>query len=214
MIIPRGKVVVIKANAVNILPGIDLVLTEDVVIKLSSQFEQLISGSGNKIFDVLTKVAFDIAGKSVGSTFKEFGLSVWKGTEPLSFSFTVILSMKSDAQKDVWNPARQLLKLPLPTDLWAEGKGVGLLAPGPSVLDALNINLGLRDKSLTNKYSIHIGNFKFNPMLIKSVEPIFSNETDTYGYPIWCTLKIDAIGINTATTQDIDNMINLDVLLK
>jgi hypothetical protein len=201
--IPAGKKVRVKVDGQPIFnDNIELVLDEPIQLTLTSDFEDLVGSSVPQAFKALANVTQDLFNFSATGEFKQFGLQVWSKTAPLSFSFTTTLNMKTDAYTDVYQPSITLMKLPLPTDLGISGQGVGLVAPGPSILQAVFKNSTSRHKSI----SVFIGNMIFHPVVIKKVEPLISSDTDSNGYPIFMTLRIDVMGTFTATTNMLDDL--------
>jgi hypothetical protein len=106
-------------------------------------------------------------------------------------------------------PAKALMRIPLPT----EGGGLGLTPPGPSVLEVFSEN-GVssgRETVAGKQLSMFIGNtIWMKKMIVTSVEPTFSAETDEDDYPIWCKLKIDISSIYTATSNMVDTYFGFD----
>jgi len=187
-----------------------LYLDNDFTISLSSSFQELIPSEGLGIFNQITSaISLATKGKfSISTSYKEFGLHVWQKTDPLSFNFTVSLHRITNSYFDVFLPAKKLMKIPLPIDMGnnKEGiRGLGLLPPGPNTVEILSEGKYLSSGYL---YKIKIGQLRFYPVMIKKVEPTFSLDIDDTGYPVKCTLSIDAQGVYTATTTDIDRMDN------
>lgn len=186
-----------------------LYLDNDFTISLSSTFQELVPNEGNVLFNQITSLVSKVTnGFSIGTSYKQFGLQVWQKTDPLSFNFTVSLHRLTNSYFDVFMPARDLMKIPLPIDSSnnKEGKrGFGLQPPGPNLVEALSEGEYFASGTL---YKIKIGQLSFYPVIIKKVEPTFSLDIDDTGYPVKCTLSIDAQGIYVATTTDIDQMDN------
>ena len=186
-----------------------LYLDNDFTISLSSTFQELVPNEGNVIFNQITSLIGNITGGySLGTSYKQFGLQVWQKTDPLSFNFTVSLHRITNSYLDVFVPARELMKIPLPIDMSnnKEGKrGIGLYPPGPNAVEVLSDGKYFGSGTL---YKIKIGQLSFYPVIVKKVEPTFSLDIDDTGYPVKCTLSIDAQGIYVATTTDIDQMDN------
>jgi len=206
MIVPQGKKVVILKNSMSLqgLEEINLTLDEDIQLSLSSTFDKIIGSKGSELLGLVAGVTRDFGNVSVSGQFKQFSLQVWKGTEPIKFSFTCTLNMVTNALNDVIDPAKALMKLPLPTDVSesTEVTGFGLIPPGPSILSAF----GKTQAKAGNLYSIKVGKMYLHPVIITKVEPIFARDVDSSGYPIWCTLKMDCTTIYTATTGAIDKL--------
>lgn len=200
MIIPKGKKITILENGAEILPqGIELTLDTPLTVKLQSNFDYLIGNSSvSKLLVTAGSALRDVAGIGGTGAFKEMGYRQWTGTEPLRFSFSTTLNMKHSARTDVFEPATALMKLCLPEEA-RQGEGIGLIAPGPSILTAMGVRT---DKA--RDYSFRCGVFYAPQVLIEAVEPTFSSEIDEDGYPTWCTLQIDVTSLFTATTDSID----------
>ena len=98
-------------------------------------------------------------------------------------------------------PTKKIIGLPLPTDLGLSRKGVGLLPPGPTIFQAFGVTV-----KNEKRISVRIGKIYLDPVVIKSVIPTFSKETDENGYPIFCRFSIEMQTIFTATTNMIEAM--------
>lgn len=187
-----------------------LYLDNDFTLSLNSSFQELIPTEGSGIFNQITSaISLATKGKfSIGTSYKEFGLNVWQKTDPISFNFTVSLHRITNSYYDVFLPAKKLMKIPLPIDMRKnkEGlRGLGLMPPGPNLVEILSEGSYLSSGYL---YKIKIGQLSFYPVIIKKVEPTFSLDIDDTGYPVKCILSIDAQGVYTATTTDIDQLDN------
>lgn len=193
-------------------PQSDLLLAEEIQLSLSSQFGSIVPNEANVLASVFSS-AFKIP--AIG-TSKAFGFQAWKGTDPLKTSFSVALHRVSNAEFDVWKPAKLLMNLPLPVESEASAGDFavrGLLkAPGPSVLDVINetVDTPISSKNAIGKKSklgLRIGSYiDLDFVLVSRVEPVFSTEVDDTGYPIYCKLTIDISSVYTATTDLIDRM--------
>ena len=93
--IPKGKEIRLYVGGVSVLDhpeiasGVKLKQEEDVIVNVSSSFQTLFSGGGNKIIDVIGGVARDLGlGKGFSSQRKEFGFQIWEKSEPAVMNFT------------------------------------------------------------------------------------------------------------------------------
>ena len=198
---PSGsRVILLKGYEPIVDTSTELLLEEDIVLNLSSQFSPLVSGEANKNLTAISGV-LQTTGANVNLTgqFKEFGFQQWTSTAPLGFSFTVGLYMKSNAKVDVMDPAYALMKLPLPTDQGLRGVNLqkGLKAPGPSVGNILKNNT-------SDFITLRVGPIYISPVVIKKVEPSFGLYTDEIGNYTSCVLRIDVESVFTATTNMIE----------
>lgn len=206
MLIPRGKEVKIKKNGEDLLPNVKLTLASDMTLTLQSTFDTLLgdaAGNASTLLTVVGGVVKSTTGFGFSGQFKEMGYRIWKSTEPIKFSCEVMLNMVTSGEKDVFRPAQLLMKMPLPENAGAVGsgsKGVGLIAPGPTITDAMGLNT-----KKGAQFSFRCGIYYLPSIVIEEVEPTFSSETDSDGYPIWCQLKIDVTSIFTATQDQIDD---------
>jgi len=198
--IPQGKRIRILKNGQEVLPsGINLTLDSEIQLSLSSQFSPLFGESPNTALTVIGSVTKEIAGWGGSGSFKEMGYQVWQGTKPISFNFTTTLHMTYSGKKEVLDPAKILMKIPLPaTQNLTEG--FGLLAPGPSILALFD-----KTKAKTDLYSIRIGMVYIDKVLIERVEPTFSSECDSEGYPTYISLTVECSSLYVATQTMIDN---------
>lgn len=202
--IPAGKKVIFRENTNLVTPGIDLLLEEDITLSLQSNFSPLIEGKQNTWLNAFGQLGRDI-GLGFSGQFKQMGFQVWETTDPVQMSLTVGLYMKQNAFNDVIQPAKALMRLPLPS----EGAGGVLVPPGPSILEALSENSESRF-SEGRVISVRIGNIVYlQRVIITKVEPTMSNEVDEEGHPIWIKLAIDIQTLYTATTKIIDDSIGV-----
>lgn len=207
--IPKGKKVIIqdmkgvKGNSrtyLSALNGVDLVLEEDITLSLNSTFSSVTNSSSKKGLKFLTQLTRDLTGFNVGTDFKELGYRMWEKTDPLQVSITIGLYMKTNARTDVFEPMKALLNLPLPTEA-SGNQGFGLIAPGPSILQAL----GKTSKGSQPLLNIEIGNIKIFPAVVTKAEPTINKETDQNDYNISVKVRLDIQTVYTATTNMIDS---------
>lgn len=198
--IPQGKRIRILKNGQEVLPSnINLTLDSEIQLSLSSQFSPLFGESAITSLTMLGSVSKEVFGWGGSGSFKEMGYQVWQGTEPISFNFTTTLHMTYSGKKEVLDPAKELMKIPLPATQNLK-EGFGMIAPGPSILAFFD-----KTKSKTDLYSIRIGMVYIDKVLIKKVEPTFSSECDSEGYPTFITLSVDCDSLYVATQQMIEN---------
>jgi hypothetical protein len=207
----------LNKNPIDQIQEVPLILSNDIAITLSSNFTPFLAGM--ELTKGVTGILSSISGlrNFIGSgSFKQMGLQTWQSTEPIGLNIDIKLAMKTNAKKDVFDPACLLMKLPLPS-LASSGTG-GLIPPGPTVYSAIadtvsdvtrgSTNIGTVNGTFERGtiYGLYIGKTICLPQIVvKRVSPVFSTKTDTNGYPITCTLTIDIDSIYTATTVDIDN---------
>ena len=202
--IPSGKILRLNLGGTSVTGNIPIVLEEDITLSLSSNFSPLMGGgNANKLAGILGSVSRDVLGFGFSGQFKEMGFQMWTGTDPLGFSAQVGFYMGStnvnDAKVEVYEPAISLMKLPLPDDSGSDGAGIGLVAPGPSLLSILNKTAVSKSTKLI---SMQIGKIiRVNSVIVKKAEPTFSTETDSNGYPIWAKIRLDISSTVTATVQ-------------
>lgn len=200
LIVPAGKRVTIKSGE-NVVVS-DLLLEDAITINLSSNFSQLIDNEPNALLTMIGGLSREVAGFGFSGQFKQAGLQIWTGTQPMNLSITVGLYTETDALTDVVQPAKALMRLPLPI----EGRGsFGLTPPGPSILEALSENTP--SEPAEGKFlSMRIGKLiHMTRMLVKTAEPTLSQEVDENGYPIWIKMKLDIVSIFTATGRMVDD---------
>lgn len=205
MIIPRGKKVTFHLNG-SLLPGTesaDMLLEEDITLSLNSQFGDLVSGGAPNAIGALGGMVRDLTGFGFSGQFKQLGFQIWQKTDPLQVSITLGFNMKTNAYDDVVRPTKALVKLPLPDDGAAGDNGLGLIPPGPSILEAFGEN----NQTQSGK-NIHcrIGFVRLPGIIVTGAEPTFSKETDQNGYPIYAKVRLDIRTVFTATTNLIDQM--------
>jgi len=200
MTIPRGKRVIIARNGKDILPNKLLTIDTEVTLSLQSHFESLLNSTGvNKTATLLSGIVQSTSGLTISSAFKEIGYQIWTGTDPLTFAFTTTLNMRTSGLIDVVAPSITLMKLVLPKEA-TSGKGFGLEAPGPTILDAIS-----GKARFSNKYSFRCGIVYLPNIIITKAEPTYSDDLDSAGYPIWCTMQMEVSSVFVATDKLIDN---------
>lgn len=209
--IPEGKRVRFRRDGREIpgTEGVMILLEEDVTITMGSDFSPVVSDSMSpKMLTMAAGVLRDfgmgnIAGWA-GGQFKQLGFQTWTGTKPMETSFTVNLHMKTDAKKDVLEPALALARLCLPT----EGSGGALIAPGPSILSALEGSES-SDDSLEVGRVLHcyLGNYVLRNVIVKRAQPTFSKYIDDNGFPISAKIDLSVLTIFSATTQMLDDIL-------
>lgn len=207
IVVPRGKRVYFNQGGAPIKNTEDaiFILEEPLTLSLNSTFTPLVGGGAPKAFTVLSGITRDVVNFSFSGQWKQLGYMVWERTDPLSTTFTLSLKMRTNALADVVMPAKALMKLPLPEETGGGGvKGLGLVPPGPSVLDALNG--GGEEGSATGGRLItcRIGFVRLPGVVVKRVEPTVSEECDSEGNPVWIKLVVDISTIFTATSKLID----------
>jgi hypothetical protein len=204
MTIPKGKRILIASQGSDILPNNILTLDTEVSLSLQSHFDALIGNQDmNKAMTALTGAIKNLSGYTISGSTKEMGYQIWTGTDPVSFSFTTTLNMKVSGKSDVLEPAVALMKLVLPTEP-TKGKGFGLAPPGPDIISAIKSDFN----SGYAKYSFRCGIIYLPNVVFTKVEPTFSDDLDSLGYPIWCTLQIDVSSLFTATNTFADGLLS------
>lgn len=209
--IPEGKRVRFRRDGKEIpgTEGATILLEEDVTITMGSDFSSVTSDSGSpKMLSLIAGVLRDaglgnIAGWA-GGQFKQLGFQTWTGTRPMETSFTVNLHMKTDAKKDVVEPALAIARLCLPT----EGSGGSLIAPGPSILTALE-GSARSEESLEMGKILHcyLGSYVLRNVIVKRAQPTFSKYIDDNGFPISAKVEVNVLTIFSATTQMLDSIL-------
>lgn len=205
MIIPKGKRVEFKQDGA-LLPGtegVDILLDEDITLSLTSQFGDLVSAGGSNALSALGSLSRDLTGFGFSGQFKQLGFQVWQKTEPLAITLTVAFNMKTNAYTDVVAPTKALIKLPLPDDANSGEDGLGLIPPGPSILEAFS---GENRESTGKQISCRIGFVRLPGIIVNGAQPTFSKETDQNGWPVYSKVELQLKTIYTATTSLIDQL--------
>ena len=215
--IPAGKELRLFKQGSPLVSTVKIYIAEELTISLSSTFGPLMGGgSTNKLFSILGTIMRDVTGFGFSGQFKQMGFQIWEGTDPLSMSCTVRFDMGSanlyNAYQEVYLPTMILAKLPLPDDGNLKN-GVGLIAPGPSILSAFG---STQSYAASNIISLEVGNILRIPqVIIRKAEPTFSDMTDENGYPIWSKIQLDIVSVFTATTSMLDiNQSQFDASVK
>lgn len=205
--IPEGKKVRLRQGGTSVTGNIPIILEEDITISLSSQFNALLDGGVvSKLGTLLGGLSRDLLNFGASGQFKEMGFQIWEKTEPIRISglnvgFYMGSTNLNSAYEEVYLPSLALMKLPLPDDSNITGSGIGLIPPGPSILEALggeNVRTG-------RNISLEIGKvLRINKVIVEKAEPTFSQETDENGYPIWSKIVLDITSLFTATVQTLE----------
>ncbi len=204
IIIPKGKKVKFKRNNTEI-PGVPMILEDEVTVSMSSSFSEITKGNSSTVFSLIAGAIRDAGYENIsawaGGQFKQLGFQTWTGTAPLSTTLTVNLTMNNDAKKDVVDPTLKLSKLCLPE----EGTGGALIPPGPSISSALQSN---EDEASRGKIiHCYIGNYVLRNVLVKRAQPTFSKFVDNNGYPISSRVELEITTLFSATTQMVETML-------
>lgn len=216
MRVPAGHTIQIKKAGSNIV-DVPLVLAEDVTLNLTSEFGPIIQGGGNDALTIASQILAPLNKRGISGQFRQQGFQIWKGTQPISFSFNIELNMRTNGREDVYEPARQLSLLTVP--VLAEN-GWGLIPPGPSILSVLNVNTESLESETeddgpfvnsTGQISIRISNYFYFPqVVVKKVVPIFSRQVDDQGFPVSAKISLEIITTDIANDQMINNMSNVE----
>lgn len=208
--VPAGKKIILreKVNGVyrNIVPNdINLIIEEDITLSLSSTFDDVVGNTDSNLFNLLGNLSKGIFGDnaSFSGQFKQLGMQLWKKSAPISFKvslgFYLGMAGKYNAKYEVYDPTMALIKLPLPSEGGALGS---LIPPGPSILTAFDIENQILEGSVISCQIARI--LYLSNVIIESVQPTFSNETDVDGYPVWSKVELDIKSVMNATKQMID----------
>jgi hypothetical protein len=188
----EGKIVIFETPS---LRNYKFHLEEEITLRFSSSFQSLVDAALGKGLVLGAETLNQLFGTSIPSAgFQQLGFQQWSGTEPLSFSFNVLRFLETSGFNDVIIPFQELANLAIPK-LLNDGNG-GLEAPGPAA-----INVILEKKAVSSRkqpLNIKLGPVYLRNCVIQEVEPTFSNEVDTLGYPIWVKMKISAKTVFTA----------------
>lgn len=160
---------------------------------------------------------------------------IWLSTTPVEFNMPFLFDAISDAQKEVLDPVKKLMKLILPTQ-----DGVTLKVPGPGiggVIDTLGQTLGgegsvlerlgsainslgggsntiltlpqvsAEDSSRRYSLALQIGrNLKFDDIIVKSVNPQFESMFTRDGHPIAVQVDVTFTTSKMLVKGDIDRI--------
>ena len=176
------------------------ILAEDVSLSLESHFTKLVDGSAPSMFKMMAGVTDKLFNFSVSGGYAQLGFQIWDSTEPLSFSFSVDLTMRTDARADVLDPMKALIKLPLPYD---KGSIQGLVPPGPSLLTMLGQIGDKFEQSLT----IKMGGLTLKDAILTSAQPTICRYVDNSDVPIYAKIQCTVQSSKTATKNLIDEML-------
>jgi len=206
--IPRGKTFKLIVNGEDIMKrpgiasGLSLTIDEDISLNLSSSFEPLWGGSGNKLVNIIGGVSQELFGRGFSSQFKQFGFQMWKSSDPVSFSptFTFYLGKAGEwnALTEVVNPIFEIANLCLPD----EGPGGVLVAPGPTIISLLKGDKEEEEATVGRRVRAEIGGLvNFKAVVVKRAEPTFSKEVDSAGNPVSGKIQLELSTLFNATTN-------------
>lgn len=218
--IPKHRLVKIyDSNDVDIANGVPLIFDDEFGFKVSSKYGQLWQGSSSNLQTLL-------ASKGIPSgQFALQGLQIWNSTDPIKLSFSVHVEMDTDPINEVLNPIKSIMCKVLPH--YGNGQTVDtdiqtgfvekhfnlklktLVPPGPNIQTIVE-EMSASSKHASNTYTLKMGYFTFNNMVITGADPKFSKDVCYVSgkpYPISADLSLDIESIEVATT----NMIN-DIL--
>lgn len=234
MVVPSGAICKINytSDGGGIIEG---VLSESVTVSLQSDYQPLFSDNdidndtlkaGGELLNAIGTAVSSGTGKRVGfsTRFKQGTTQVWKSTAPASFQ--IGLDLRRDpingggkvSGKDLMEKVKIICKLPLPSE--GDGtvqKSIGnLIPPGPSFIQGVGIDAILGAMSPNKTYAditggglvkVTLGNISFNRLILKTVEPTFSQAVDNSGYPISCRLSMQFTSIWAATNTTINEWV-------
>lgn len=207
------------------------VLAEAVSIQLQSEYQPLMSDGDinddtlaamGKFANAIGVITRSVSGGRAGfsTKFKQGTTQIWKSTSPASFQITVDFRRDAingehkgvNAANNLMPVVKALCSLPLPVEGGGD-KGIGnLIPPGPSLFEAIGIEkiltLGPSDKlegleDGTGIVDVKLGNMMFKRLIMKSVEPSFSQVVDDSGYPISCRITMQFTSMWAATDMTI-----------
>jgi len=211
MKIPRGNIIELRLAGTLVPSNATIINTEEISLKISSSFRQLMRSESNPLISTLSNI--DFLQKLGSGVVSVAGFQVWEKTDPISFSTESIFYMRTSGKEDVIKPMSEVLKLVVPT---RSKDAYTLQAPGPTIRDALKQELGETSGiingvwgHLTSKgnLSLRIGNFIYlSSVIITSAEPTYSMAVDSNGYPVQGSLRLEFQTIDIANTQMIDNL--------
>jgi len=174
-------------------------LSEDFVISGKSKWNSLFGGAlggdiGPKVLDIVDNVAQAIWGYTIRQPY--FGRKYWAGTDPLNFNLSVQFASFSDAYKDVYLPAIDLLSLVFPR-LEEESKSSAFgdllnayIVPGPGVFYNPKRESNLKHEG--DEVEISLGKFLFfRGCYINKIDLDVANSFSTDGYPHCIKARID-----------------------
>lgn len=202
ILVPKGKKILLNQGNHSLLSNdIEMVLEEDITFTLSSTFAPLVTPPNTNFINMIGSAIRDVTKGAINFSgqWKQLGFQTWQGTDPIQFTCNVGFYMGSsgydDGQIEVYDPIIELCNVALPS----EGTGGNLQAPGPSVLDALNLK---NSYTLGRTVSMELGNVLRLPnIIIVKAEPTLSLETDSNNFPIWGKVSLDIRSIFSATIE-------------
>lgn len=222
--IPSNRRVIISNANQDILNGYPLFIDDDYSFKFNSKFGTLWESQSNNLLNLLSSTLSMPNGQ-----FAEQGMQIWQSTDPMGLDLSVKLEMDTDAKNDVMRNALVLMQTCLPTkqDMNTTNglmaslplKLTTLIPPGPNLLKITDSIFKDKEKGSKFKesfattasrgtYTVTIGKFKLNDMIITSVEPTFSSMVDEEGYPTSCKLSMSMSTFEVATTDMLKNMVS------
>jgi hypothetical protein len=136
-------------------------------------------------------------------------LQVWQGTTEVQFSLSFELHAKTDAEKDVIQPIKDLLYLNLPGR--TQSFGGFLTPPGPSLTVDKPSGLSLEALSQAVKYkneiSLQIGHFmRFDSVVIEQVNHVFDTQFDKKGLPTSAQVDVQFKTFVVPVRDDLNRM--------
>jgi hypothetical protein len=159
-----------------------------------SNMENLSAIMGEGKADLVNKLAQAVG---LNARSKAQTVQVWDNSSALSFTIPFTLTAYTDAEKEVRDVVKNLLKLQAPSV-----KGLMLQAPGPTILSESADSFSGRDVTL------QIGTFlTLRHCIIKSVDAQFDAKLNANGTPISAKATVTVESFFTCfTTSDIDDL--------
>lgn len=217
--VPLSRQIVITQNGNRVVNSV-LIFDGKIKMSVSSEYGSIFDGGGNDLF-TLTSGMTGFSGQ-----FALQGMQIWKGTEPLSCDFEVLIEGEGCVESAV-----KLTSLCLPSkkknDKGSEkitfgGMKLGTLIPaGPNWTDIKNSIFtkgGTESQELTNQadiyaqgkgtYSVKMGNFiTFPKVVFTKAEPEFSEYYMSNGKPMSATVSMSFTTTEVATTDMMDELL-------
>jgi len=200
-------------------------LLEDWTVSTVSEYRSVITDRPPDALRYLGGALAQVTDGTLGFSgeVKQFGASLWAGTSPATFNFSLEFAMTYSGLEEVSKPLARIKRLVVP----AEKKFGNLLAPGPSILEALKFTnyvsprgfapapdeINISDDKNYNSddaiLSVRVGAMTFDRLVITSAETTVGKYHDDSGYPIYGRVAIIMQTLWIPTKEDVGHWFGL-----
>lgn len=193
---------------------IEAPLLDDPVIEYKTQFSSFSEIAPQILTDIVNIGTIIQAGGSgkMSESWTQFSnmfdVPRYQKTEPVRFSVKLGLYTTNNAKQNVWDTSRRLISMTILSQDPTNDQVV--ITPGISLASMANVNKtktgGVSAKLKAKLISVEIpGIIYLSRAMLESAIPTYSKQMTTSGYPLWCNLELNILGVMPAMTKIFDD---------